>query len=116
INTLQDLPATGTRELIADDYIYEIKRLASPKTQSPIFGLMSRYIDGFNAFSAQLQTVMKNSGDNSFLDLRQYPLAGVKLIDRYHYQITIKGIYPQFEYWLAMMFFSPVPWEADAFY
>jgi ABC-type transport system substrate-binding protein len=26
------------------------------------------------------------------------------------------GKYPQFAYWLAMPFFAPVPWEADAFY
>ena len=33
---------TGTRELIADDYVYQIKRLAHPRLHSPIFGLMSR--------------------------------------------------------------------------
>jgi ABC-type transport system substrate-binding protein len=115
IHVLSDFKQTGTRELTADDYVYEIKRLASPKVQSPIFGLMSKYIQGFPAYSNQLQAAQKQN-NSSFLDLRQYPLAGVKVIDRYHYQIIINGVYSEFEYWLAMMFFSPIPWEADAFY
>ena len=44
-----DLP-TGTRELIADDYIYQIKRLAHPRLHSPIFGLMSEYIVGLKEY------------------------------------------------------------------
>ena len=32
------------------------------------------------------------------------------------YRIRIKGKYPQFAYWLAMPFFAPMPWEAEAFY
>ncbi len=37
-------------------------------------------------------------------------------MDDYTYRIKIKGKYPQFMYWLAMPFFSPIPWEADRFY
>src|SRR5262249_17436023 len=33
---LSDFPKTGTRELTADDYVYEIKRLAHPQVVSPI--------------------------------------------------------------------------------
>jgi hypothetical protein len=44
---------TGTRELTADDYIYEIKRLASPRLHSPILGLMSEYIVGLGEFAPQ---------------------------------------------------------------
>ena len=80
INSLQDFPRTGTRELTAHDYAYEIKRLASPKTNSPIFGLMSKYILGFSAYSKQLQDIIKTQGEHNFLDLRKYPLAGVKVI------------------------------------
>src|SRR3990167_9792520 len=76
---------------------------------------MNNYIVGFPEYSAQLQKV-ELPEKATFLDLRRYPLAGVKVIDRYHYQITIKGVYPQFIFWLAMTFFSPMPWEADAFY
>ncbi len=37
-----DFAETGTRELTAEDYVYQIKRLAHPRLHSPIFGLMSR--------------------------------------------------------------------------
>ena len=30
--------------------------------------------------------------------------------------MRLKGKYPQWNYWMAMTFMSPVPWEADAFY
>ena len=113
ISVLADFSSTGTREVVAEDYLYEIKRLANPATSSPIYGLMSDYILGFKAFAGQLPTP-KNSA--TWLDLRQYPLEGLKKIDNYTFQITIKGQYPQFEFWLAMPFFAPIPWEADKFY
>jgi ABC-type transport system substrate-binding protein len=36
--------------------------------------------------------------------------------DSHTVRFRIKGKYPQWKYWLAMTFASPVPWEADAFY
>nr|WP_028374280.1 ABC transporter substrate-binding protein [Legionella lansingensis] len=112
INKLSDFPKTGTRELLADDYIYQIKRLANPTVNSPIYGLMSEYIVGFRDFGRRLPS----SSTNKFIDLRKYPMAGVKKIDDYTFEITMKGQYPQFMFWLAMPFFSPIPWEADRFY
>src|SRR5262249_45391396 len=41
---LSDFPRTGTRELVADDYVYEIKRLAHPQVVSPIYSHMTHYI------------------------------------------------------------------------
>ena len=116
IRNLIDFPKVGTQELTAADYVYEIKRLASPNVHSPIFVLMSKYIVGFSGYSAELQKEIRHPNDSQFLDLRDYPLAGVKIIDRYHYRIVLKGIYPQFKYWLVMTFFTPIPWEANAFY
>ena len=43
-------------------------------------------------------------------------MAGVTALNRYQYRIRINGKYPQFMYWLGMMFFAPMPWEADVFY
>lgn len=110
---LKDFKYDGTRELTAEDYVYEIKRLASPTINSPIAGLMSGYILGFDAFAKTLPTQKKK---NQFIDLRQFPLTGVKVIDRYTYEITIKGVFQQFPFWLATNFFGPVPWEVDKFY
>lgn len=116
INHLNDFEHTTTRELVADDYIYQIKRLAAPNVNSPIIGLMSGYIVGMDAFMKQLAKAYQAHDKNKFFDLRQYTLPGVKKIDRYTYQIEVKGKYPQFLYWLAMPFFAPMPWEADLFY
>jgi ABC-type transport system substrate-binding protein len=119
IKTLADFKQTGSRELTADDYVYQIKRLAHPKLNSPIFGLMSEYIVGLKEYGATLakaQKELKSNGNDVYLDLNQYPLAGAETVDRYTYRVKLKGKYPQFVYWLAMPFFAPVPWEAEKFY
>ncbi len=113
IHKFADFKKNGTRELTADDYVHEIKRLALPQLNSPILNLMSKHIIGLKDYAKKLQAI-NNSALN--IDLRKYPLKGVKTLGRYHYRITIKGKYPPFLYWLAMPFFAPVPWEADAFY
>ncbi|MEK7747774.1 MAG: ABC transporter substrate-binding protein [Nitrospirota bacterium] len=116
VNKLSDFNEMGTRELTADDYIYEIKRLADPTVSSPIYGFMSEYIVGMKKLSETLALDYKKKEKKGMLDLRLYPLSGVTIVDRYTYKITINGKYPQFIYWLAMPFFAPIPWEADRFY
>jgi oligopeptide transport system substrate-binding protein len=118
IDALGDFAYTGTRELIAEDYVYQIKRLAHPRLHSPIFGLMSDYIEGLREYAQTLKQADAQRGGKraGFLDLRDYPLQGVEVLDRYRYRIRIRGKYPQFLYWLAMPFFAPVPWEAERFY
>ncbi len=109
VDSISDFGKSGTRELVANDYVYEIKRLASPWSQSPIAGLMGEYIVGFRDFARKLE----KSGR---VDLDAMDLSGVRVEDRYTYTIRVKGKYPQFKYWLAMNFFSPMPPEVDRFY
>jgi oligopeptide transport system substrate-binding protein len=120
IHALADFKATGTRELVAADYVYQIKRLAHPRLNSPILGLMSDYIVGLKDYATTLadawDSVAAGREDGVYLDLTQYPLAGAEVIDRYTYRIRIHGKYPQLLYWLAMPFFAPVPQEVDRFY
>ena len=113
LRTPYELPL-GTRELLADDYIYQIKRLAHPRLHSPIFGLMAEYIVGMADFARELKKA--DSDRPAWLDLRQYPLKGVERVDSHTFRVTLNGRYPQFVYWLAMPFFAPVPWEADRFF
>ena len=104
----------GTRELVADDYVYQIKRLAHPRLHSPILGLMTEHIVGLGEYAERLRQA---DGERAaWLDLRPHPLEGVEAIDRYTYRITLHGDYPQFKYWLAMPFFSPIPWEVEKFF
>jgi len=121
IYTLADFAHTDTRELVAEDYVYQIKRLAHPRLHSPIYGVMAEYIVGLEDFSRTLKKLndeQKSTAGNerAYINLHDYDLAGVKLVDKYRYQIIIKGKYPQFVYWLAMPFFAPMPAEAERFY
>lgn len=120
LDTLNDFPKAGTRELVAADFVYQIKRLADPLVKSPILGLMQEHIVGLEAFAKQLEK--KHEQLNStlehpvYIDLNGIELVGAKVIDKYTYAITLHGQYPQFIYWLAMPFFAPMPWEAIKFY
>ncbi|VAW36455.1 ABC transporter, substrate-binding protein (cluster 5, nickel/peptides/opines) [hydrothermal vent metagenome] len=135
INTIEDFPEKGTKELTSDDYIYQIKRLADPGLQCPILPILNKYILGLDDFSKGLAEDLKNiraarrarqgaaynqvtdEKENPIvLDYRRQPLAGVEKIDDHRFRVTLKRKYPQFIYWLAMPFFSPVPKEAAIFY
>ena len=109
ITALADFDQLATRELVADDYVYQIKRLAYSKIQSPIAELMKQYIVGFDEF-------YEATRDVEAVELMQRKLSGVEALGKYRYKIRINGKYPQFSYWLAMPFFAPMPWEADVFY
>ncbi|MBA3582329.1 MAG: ABC transporter substrate-binding protein [Gammaproteobacteria bacterium] len=110
IYTLDDFAQHGTRELTAEDYVYQIKRLADPALQSPIAGLMSEYIVGFDEYAKHALQI------NDTVERHQLAMAGVEILDKYRYRIRIKGVYAQFKYWLAMSFFAPMPWEAEKLY
>lgn len=116
VDALADFHETGTRELTAEDYVYEIKRLASPRLNSPIFGLMSEYILDLDVLNKQLVLAAQATKKTAWLDLRSHEFAGAQVTGKYSYRITLKKHYPQFIYWLAMPFFAPIPWEAERFY
>lgn len=113
IEKLADFTTQSSRELIAEDYVYQIKRLAHPELHSPILSVMSEYIVGLADYSEELRDQKQT---NQTIDLRNSSILGVSVIDRYTYQIRVIGKYPQLRYWLAMPFFAPIPWEADLFY
>ncbi|MDH3636960.1 MAG: ABC transporter substrate-binding protein [Gammaproteobacteria bacterium] len=116
LHDLSDLPEQGSRELVVEDYVYQIKRMADTHLHSPLTGVMAQYIDGFAELSETLVKARQGLKEGQALDLRKYPLTGVSVIDKYTYRIRVKGKYPQFLYWQAMPFFAPMPWEADLFH
>ena len=112
-----DLAPAATRELTAADYVYQVKRLADKRLQSPIAGLLQGYIHGMKDFAERLARRVEAGTDRDrFVDLREVPHDGLEVVDRHTFRIVLEGRYPQFVYWLAMPFFSPMPWEADRFY
>jgi len=120
IYTISDFARTGTRELTAADYVYQIKRLAHPKLHSPIQGVMNDYIVGLKDYAVTLKKAYEEIAGGReqgvYLDLTKYPLAGAEAVDRYTYRVKIHGKYPQLLYWMAMPFFAPMPPEADRFF
>ncbi len=116
IHAPTDFPFHGTREVEASDFVYQIKRLAHPRLHSPIAGLMRTYIVGLSEYAEQVGEMAREAPADAWLDLDRHEIAGVQAVDRLTYRIRIRGKYPQFAYWLAMPFFSPVPKEVDRFY
>jgi len=121
---ITDFGETGTRELVADDYVYAIRRLATPRVKSPSYSTMADYIVGLKEYGDRIVEVDRalrkdlapTNRDLPFLDFREHSFAGVEALDRHTLRIRVKGKYPQFKYWLAMTFFAPIPWEAEKFY
>lgn len=119
-----DFEHQGTRELVAEDYVYALKRHASPRIQTPVQAIFADYVIGLKDYvklivaesEKQLKGLPEDIRDKPFLDFRKYPLAGTSAVDKYTWRIRVKGKYPQWSYWMAMPFLAPVPWEADAFY
>ncbi|MFQ5354018.1 MAG: ABC transporter substrate-binding protein, partial [Thermodesulfobacteriota bacterium] len=126
---------TASRELLAEDYVLQIKRLADPLVESPVLPILEKYILGLSELAqrmrADLTAIRKErkeragSAYNQSLDERidpiafdyeKYELPGAVVVDRYTYRIVLKRKYPQFIYWLAMPFFSPMPREVLDFY
>ncbi len=117
IDTVNDFKKHATRKLLASDYVYAIKRMAVRQNHSPILDNMAEYIVGLKTFSQQItKTAEEKKHQKEVLDLRNFEISGVKVLNDHTLSIRIKGKYPQFIYWLSMYFFSPIPWEADLFY
>lgn len=121
-----DQAAVSTREATAEDFVYQIKRLASPyvPTPIPLYNLLNQYIVGLKDLGERLKAEQKaalqtKSARDQYLpwrDLREVPLTGVRAVDDHTLEIKVIGKYPQFKFWLAMPMFVPIPWEADRFY
>ena len=120
IHALADFPETGSRPVRAEDFVYQVKRLAHPRLHSPILGLMAEVVVGLKDYATHLKAVdaalTREGRAGAWIDLRQHPLPGVEVVDELTYRIKLKGKYPQFAYWLAMPFFAPMPWEAERFH
>ena len=122
--TPMDFKETGTRELVAEDFVYAIKRQATTRITTPIYGIFSEYVLGLKDYGALIKAEDKKlregldpaSLDKPFLDFRKWPLIGATAPEKDLLRLRIKGKYPQWKYWMQMTFTAPVPWEADAFY
>ncbi len=78
------------RELTAEDYIYTLKRVLDPKLSAPILAELEGYIVGSDEF---LKRVRKN-GKMEY----DTPIEGLKVIDRYTFQVKLNESKPTWIY------------------
>ncbi len=119
-----DFEQQGSRELVAEDFVYALKRHATTRIEAPVYAVFAEYVLGLKAYGdlvkAEDQKLLaglpRDIRDKPFLDFRKWPLEGADAPDPHLLRIRLKGKYPQWSYWMAMPFVAPIPWEADAFY
>jgi ABC-type transport system substrate-binding protein len=80
-----DDPAFGgkKRELVAEDYVYSIKRLLDPKLAAPLLSEVEGFVVGVDEALAKAR-----KADHFDYDA---PIEGLKTLDRYTWQIKLTG-------------------------
>ncbi|MCU0969785.1 MAG: ABC transporter substrate-binding protein [Rubrivivax sp.] len=119
-----DFEHQGTRELVAEDFVYALKRHATTRITTPVYGIFAEHVIGLREYGERVKAedaklregLDPASLDRPFLDFRRWPLAGASAPEPHLLRIRLNGKYPQWKYWMSMTFMAPVPWEADAFY
>jgi oligopeptide transport system substrate-binding protein len=91
------------REVIAEDFVYSIKRMFDPKTQPQGAWLWQGRIVGLDDW--------KDAGSDYSAEIE-----GLKAIDRYTIQVKLTQPYPQLTYTFAMGYSGVVPREAVEHY
>ena len=96
------------RELTAEDFVYGIKRVADAKNASTGFWAFNDRIVGLNEFRAA-----STSDEPTDYDLE---VEGLRALDRYTLQLTLKRPYPQMLWILTMHYAAAVAREAVEYY
>lgn len=103
----------GTREVVASDFIYAVKRLAHPGVQSQGRWVFDGRLVGFGDFAKKIEALPK---DRLAAEFENGVISGVKAVDSHTLEFTFEKPYPQFAYVLTMSFVAPIPPEAIAKY
>ncbi|QER40332.1 heme-binding protein [Acinetobacter suaedae] len=96
------------RELIAEDYVYSIKRILDPKNHSSSFAFIDQKIVGANALVEQA----KQTGHFDY----DAKIEGLKALDRYTLQFTLTQPDYNFPYILAYSTFGATAREVVEYY
>jgi oligopeptide transport system substrate-binding protein len=84
------------RELVAEDFVYSIKRLADPKLQGLGWWLLDGKVKGLNEWRDK-------NAEKDVVDYKE-EIEGLKALDKYTLQFKLTKPFPQFLYSLAMPF------------
>ncbi len=136
-SSVWDIRPVASRELVAGDYVYALRRLADPRLACPIYSTLADNLLGMAEYQKSLQarleearrqrkaaagTLYNPQSDEKYNPIRldydkgadAFPF--VREVDRYTFEVVLQRPYPQILYWLAMPFLAPVPPEAIAFF
>ena len=101
-------PQGKGRELNAEDVVYSFKRIADPVIQSSYYAV--NFKDIIVDFDQLYDHLKHHKGDYGF------PIHGIKAIDPYTVQFTLKKPFPLFLYYITMSCGSIVAKEAVDYY
>lgn len=96
------------RELIAEDYVYSVKRILDPKNHSSSYAFIDQKIVGANALVEQAKQTGRFNYDAK--------IEGVKALDRYTLQFTLTQPDYNFPYILAYSTFGATAREVVDYY
>ena len=81
------------RELVAEDYVFSLKRLMDPKLSAPQLSEVEGYVVGSDELLARVRKANKMDYDT--------PLEGLKTLDRYTFQVKLSVPKPNWIYYFA---------------
>lgn len=96
------------RELVAEDYVYSIKRILDPKNHASAFSFIDNKIVGANALVEQAKKTGKFNYDAK--------IEGIKALDKYTIQFTLTQPDYNFPYILAYSTFGATAREVVEYY
>jgi len=103
-------PGGKGREVVAEDVVYAIKRLADKNNQPRGWWLLEGKVVGLDAFHEE-----SLEADERAMDYGR-PVEGLRAIDSHSLEIRLTEPYPQLKYALGMTYTAPVAREAVEFY
>ncbi|MDP9045643.1 MAG: ABC transporter substrate-binding protein [Pseudomonadota bacterium] len=78
------------RELVAQDYVYALKRFADPANTSPTWGTVE--LDGYEGLATLRETALAGKKPFDY----DHPIEGVRALDRYTLRYTLAAPRPRF--------------------
>ena len=97
-----------SRKIEAADFVYSIKRIADPATQTPYWGLLANRIQGLDGWRKAMQ-------DKKGVDYKTV-VPGIKALDKSTVQFTLNMPWDSFLNVLAMPLCAVVPHEAVTYH
>ena len=102
-------PGGKGREIVAEDVHLAFQRMADPKVECPISGMLSENVIGF----ADATKAAEKAGA---FDYAKQRISGLEVVDAHTFKIRLSKRYPQMLYWMAYQMTTPVPHEWREYY